>query len=119
MVNAYPYWGGVAVNEAVGAFDQTIREVREAFPGKELIVSETGWPTAGGKEGSAVAGGKQARKYFDEIRKWSKENNIVVLWFDAADEPWKTADEGGVGAHWGLMTRKCKIKSCFKSALRR
>ena len=117
MVNAYPYLGGVAVSDAVGAFDRTISEVRRKYPGKELIVSETGWPTAGGRKQKAVAGASQARKYFSGIRKWSKENNIVVLWFDAADEPWKASAEGKAGAHWGLMTKKCKIKSCYKGLL--
>lgn len=117
MVNAYPYWGGVAVSDAVSAFDRTIAGVREKFPGKELIVSETGWPTAGGRQRDAVAGTSQARQYFTGIRKWSKANNIVVLWFDAADEPWKASAEGKAGAHWGLMTKKCKIKSCYKGLL--
>lgn len=116
MVNAYPYWGGAAVEGAVNAFDATITKVRKAYPGKELIVSETGWPTAGGNCGSAVAGPSQARRYFDDIRRWSVDNNIVVLWFDAADEPWKAwSGEGKVGAHWGLMTKNCRLKSCYKN----
>ena len=116
MVNAYPYWGGASVSEAAAAFDRTITRVRRAYPGKELIVSETGWPTDGGSNGAAVAGGDQARQYFDDIRKWSLENNIVVLWFDAADEPWKGRSEGKTGPHWGIMTKKCKVKACYKGA---
>ena len=116
MVNAYPYWGGVAIGEAAKAFDATIAGVRSAYPTKEIIVSETGWPTAGGSKGAAKASGANARKYFNAIRKWSLKNDIVVLWFDAADEPWKAKDEGAVGAHWGLMTKKCKLKSCYKKA---
>lgn len=117
MANAYPYWGGVSVKKAVKAFDSTITSLRETYPGKEIIISETGWPTAGGRVGSAVAGGTQARRYFNDVRKWSLKNNIVVLWFDAADEPWKRASEGKTGAHWGLMTRKCRLKSCYKKAV--
>ena len=116
MVNAYPYWGGVAIDKAAAAFDATIAQVRSAYPAKEIIVSETGWPTAGGSEGNAIASGDNARTYFNAIRSWSVENDIVVLWFDAADESWKAAYEGPVGAHWGLMTSKCKLKSCFRKA---
>lgn len=114
MVNIYPYWGGVSIGEAKDAFDSTFSEVRSAYPDKEIIVSETGWPTAGGRNGDAVASGTNARKYFNAIRKWSLGNKVVVLWFDAADEPWKKTNEGTVGAHWGLMTKKCRLKGCYK-----
>ena len=117
MVNAYPYWGGVTVSDAAEAFAGTINEVRDAYPGKELIVSETGWPTEGGSNKEAAAGGSQARRYFEDIRRWSIANNIVVLWFDAADEPWKASGEGKAGAHWGLMTKKCRLKFCYKGAV--
>ena len=116
MVNVYPFWGGVSIGAAADTFAHKIADVQRAYPTKEIIVSETGWPTAGNKIGAAKPSGSNARKYFNEIRKWSVKNKIVVLWFDAADEPWKASNEGSVGAHWGLMTKNCKLKSCYKKA---
>ena len=36
-----------------------------------------------------------------------------MLWFAAADEPWKAVAENEAGAHWGLMTSECIVKRCF------
>ena len=118
MVNAYPYWGGVAIAQAADAFDATITRVQSTYPGKEIIVSETGWPSTGGSCGEAKATGANARKYFNAIRKWSLKKGIVVLWFDAADEPWKANVRGAaeVESHFGLMTKNCKLKKCYRKA---
>ena len=114
MLNAYPYWGGVTISKAAAAFSETIGRARSAYPSKEIIISETGWPTAGQTVGKAKAGASQAKRYFTDIREWSLKNKIAVLWFDAFDEPWKAASEGSSGAHWGLMTTGLKLKTCYK-----
>ena len=114
MINVYPYWGGAQVSKALEAFTSCVDQVRTAYPKKKLIISETGWPTAGKTVGKAKAGGTSAARYFKDIRKWSVKNKIPVLWFDAADEPWKKDSEGESGAHWGLMTKDCKLKACYK-----
>ena len=39
--------------------------------------------------------------YFNDLMKWSKENKVIVFWFEAFDEPWKgTGTEG----HWGIFS---------------
>lgn len=114
MINVYPYWGGVEISKALEAFTASVDRVRAAYPKKKLIISETGWPTAGKTVGEAKAGGAYAARYFLAVRKWSVTKKIPVLWFDAADEPWKKDSEGEAGAHWGLMTKNCKLKACYK-----
>ena len=114
MINVYPYWGGAEVSNALEAFTASVDTVRTAYPKKKLIISETGWPTAGKTVGQAKAGGTCAARYFTDIRKWSVAEKIPVLWFDAADEPWKKSSEGETGAHWGLMTKDCRLKACYK-----
>ena len=113
MPNCYPYWEGVEISEAAESFRSTMTALMTASPGKEIIVSETGWPTAGGTEGKARAGETEAARFFEAVREWSLSSGTVVLWFAAADEPWKTADEGIAGAHWGLMDKNLSLKSCF------
>ena len=109
MPNCYPYWEDVELSKALASFASTIAAIQAAGPGKEIIVSETGWPTAGGTE----AGEAAAAQYFSAIRDWSLANHTLVLWFDAADEPWKTANEGADGAHWGLMDTGLVLKDGF------
>ena len=114
MVNTYPFWGGTSIKTAAKAFAEELKLVQEAYPKKEIIVSETGWPTKGNTIGKAKPSGKNSATYFTQIRNWSKKNGIVVFWFDAADEPWKGTEEGSVGSHWGLMDKNYKLKSAYK-----
>ena len=113
MPNCYPYWGGVDNADAPEAFAQSIACLQAACRGKQVIVSETGWPTAGQTIGSAEAGKKESARYFQAIRDWSRKTDTQVLWFSAADEPWKRADEGEAGAHWGLMTKNFVLKTGY------
>lgn len=117
MPNTYPCWEGVAISGASAAFEGAIRNLASSCPGKEIIVSETGWPTAGGAIGNAVAGEAQSRAYFDVVRSWSLSTKTVVLWFAAADEPWKSGSygEGAFGAHWGFLDKDLRIKNGYSS----
>ena len=109
MPNIHPYWGQIQVSEAGNLFSVAMDALKAAAPGKEIIVSETGWPT----EGSETAGAAEAAAYFTAVRDWSLSTGTQVLWFDAFDEPWKTAAEGAAGAHWGLMGTDLVLKDCF------
>ncbi len=113
-VNNYPFWGGITIKRAVEAFARNIETIQQAYPTKEILISETGWPTAGDTNGKAKPSEKNAAKYFSGVRAWSLKTKTVVLWFDAADEPWKETAEGSVGSHWGLMKKNFKLKSAFK-----
>ena len=105
MPNCYPYWGGESIDEASESFARSMESLQAAARSKQIIVSETGWPTAGQTKGNAVPGGNSAARYFSEVREWSLSTGTQVLWFDAVDEPWKgLTEEGEAGAHWGLMT---------------
>lgn len=111
MPNCYPFWGGADNTTAVNGFIQSITALQAVCGNKQVLVSETGWPTAGGTEGSAAAGETQAARYFEAVRKWSLETNTQVLFFQAADEPWKT--ENGFGPHWGFMTNRFELKEGY------
>ena len=113
MPNCYPYWEGTGIGKAEESFASAMTALQTASPGKELIVSETGWPTAGGSVRDAAAGEAEAARYFADIRAWSLDTGTLVLWFDAADEPWKASEEGAAGAHWGLMDKDLTIKDAF------
>jgi exo-beta-1,3-glucanase (GH17 family) len=34
------------------------------------------------------------------------EDDIEMFYFSSFDEPWKTSDEGDVGAFWGLWDKE-------------
>ena len=109
MPNIYPYWEQIPVSAAMNAFSSEVDSLKALSPGKEIIISETGWPT----EGSDTAGPAEAAAYFTAVREWSLSTGTQVLWFAAFDEPWKAAAEGAAGAHWGLMGTDLALKDCF------
>ena len=116
MPNCYPYWGGSSIETAADDFIASMRMLKAAAAGKEIFVSETGWPTDGTAKGNAVPSEENARRYYDRIVEWSLSTGTPLLWFASADEPWKAASEGLCGSHFGLLTKDFVVKDCFADA---
>ena len=60
MPNCYPFWGGTDISQAAASFIESINNLKAASGGKQVLVSETGWPTPGRhrmKEYGAPIGG--------------------------------------------------------------
>ena len=102
MVNIYPFWSGSNIATAFDDFLTCYTQVREAYPGKEVIIGETGWPSAGNTIGQAVPTSTNSLAYLQKILDWSNSNSIKCYYFEAYDEPYKVTKEGLLGAHWGL-----------------
>ena len=113
MPNCYPFWGGSSIETAASGFAASLSALKAAAAGKEIVVSETGWPTDGTAKGSAIPNEENARAYFEKILDWSVSTGTPLLWFASADEPWKAAAEGLVGSHFGLLTSDLEVKDCF------
>ena len=97
-----PYWEGVP---AEGAVDQAVMvygRLREAFPGKRIVIAEFGWPSAGYNRQAAYPGKLEqasvVRSFIARAAALGMDYNII----EAFDAPWKTF-EGSVGAYWGLF----------------
>ena len=74
-----------------------------AFPGKEILIGETGWPSEGRmREGALPSRTNQAR-VVSEILLLAKQENFRVNLIEAYDQPWKRQLEGTVGGYWGLF----------------
>ncbi|MFG1465719.1 beta-1,6-glucan synthase [Xanthobacter sp. DSM 24535] len=104
-VHILPYWEDVpvAADQAARHIDETRQHVAKLFPGKEILIGETGWPSAGRmREGALPAPSEQAL-VMHELLKLAKEKGYRVNVIEAFDQPWKRANEGTVGGHWGLI----------------
>ena len=110
MVNYYPFWDGIDIEEAIRSLHTHHKEVLSASKGKPVIVSETGWPSEGEQVGNAVPSHENAAFYFLNFVSWARANNVDYFYFEAFDEPWKAAYEGSLGAHWGIWDKYGKIK---------
>jgi exo-beta-1,3-glucanase (GH17 family) len=104
-IHILPYWEDfpVSAGRAVTHVDTVRRQVVDAFPGKEVLIGEVGWPSAGRmREGALPSPVNQAR-VIQDVLALSKRENFNVNVIEAFDQPWKRALEGTVGGHWGLL----------------
>ncbi|WP_210209935.1 beta-(1-6) glucans synthase [Pseudolabrys taiwanensis] len=104
-IHILPYWEDIPVPASEAATHvRTIRQqVVDAFPGKEVIIGEVGWPSAGRmREGALPSRANQAR-VIQDVLDVAKTGNFKVNVIEAFDAPWKRALEGTVGGHWGLF----------------
>lgn len=111
MANFYPYWEGVALDQAVRRLHQNYMTLKQAVGEKPIIVGETGWPSAGNAVGEAVPSGENAAFYFLNFVSWARAERVDYFYFEAFDEAWKAAYEGPQGAHWGLWDGRGRLKA--------
>ena len=109
--NIYPFWEKVDINSANKFVEDKYQQLVIAAAGKEVIISETGWPSSGNANGAAEPTLANAVLYFSNFATWSRNNNVSVFYFEAFDEPWKSSQEGSQGAHWGLFNTNGSLKS--------
>jgi glucan 1,3-beta-glucosidase len=104
-IHILPYWEDVPVRAKFAAshVDAIRKRMAVAFPAKEILVGETGWPSEGRmREGALPSRTNQAR-VVSEILDLAKRENFRVNLIEAYDQPWKRQLEGTVGGYWGLF----------------
>ena len=74
-----------------------------AFPGKEILIGETGWPSAGRMRDAALPSRTNQARVVSEILDLAKREKFRVNLIEAYDQPWKRQLEGTMGGYWGLF----------------
>lgn len=110
LCNCYPFWEGCPFESSLDYMREMYNQAKAAAGGKEVIITETGWPSQGENKEGAVPGEKSARDYFINTQLWSANDNIPVFYFSSFDESWKVGAEGTVGAYWGIWDKHEKLK---------
>jgi exo-beta-1,3-glucanase (GH17 family) len=111
LANYYPYWEGRDIEKAVAYLHASHQNLAAAADGKEIIVSETGWPSGGDHIGEAVPSPQNASYYFLNFVSWARAENVKYFYFEAFDEPWKSAYERPQGSHWGVFDENGSLKA--------
>ncbi|WP_298103536.1 beta-(1-6) glucans synthase [Bradyrhizobium sp.] len=104
-IHILPYWEDFPVRAKwAAAHVQAIRHRMEvAFPGKEILIGETGWPSRGRMRDAALPSRTNQARVVSEILDLAKRENFRVNLIEAYDQPWKRQLEGTVGGYWGLF----------------
>ncbi len=110
LCNCYPFWEGCPFENSLEYMKQMYYQAKSAANGKEVIITETGWPSKGENLRGAVPSEKSARDYFINTQLWSANENIPVFYFSSFDESWKVGAEGTVGAYWGIWDKNEQLK---------
>lgn len=108
-VHILPYWDEQSSQTPLEYLQDKIGQLRKAFPNKNIIVTEVGWPSNGASRRSPETGyvkratpAEQARNVRDMVA-WLRSENIQYFVVEAIDQPWKSYDlEGKAGGYWGL-----------------
>jgi exo-beta-1,3-glucanase (GH17 family) len=103
-IHILPYWEDfpIRARHAAAHVDSIRKRMAVAFPDKEILIGETGWPSAGRmREGALPSRTNQAR-VISEILDLAKREKFRVNLIEAYDQPWKRQLEGTVGGYWGL-----------------
>lgn len=108
--NYYPYWEGISIENAMAFVHSRHRKVQALAGEKEVVVSETGWPSGGNTIGDAVPSPENAALYFLNFVSWARFVGADYYYFEAFDEPWKALYEGPQGKRWGIFDEKWELK---------
>jgi exo-beta-1,3-glucanase (GH17 family) len=104
-IHILPYWEDFPIRAKYAAahVDAIRKRIAVAFPGKEILVGETGWPSAGRMRDAALPSRTNQARVVSEILDLAKNENFRVNLIEAYDQPWKRQLEGTVGGYWGLI----------------
>ena len=105
-VHILPYWEDepLKIEDTAAHIEKIYRKIREAYPGKPILIGESGWPSAGRERGWAVPGVVNEAKFIRSLVQLANKNGFDYNIVEAFNQPWKSQLEGVVGANWGLYS---------------
>ena len=104
-----------AVAYSQNQYASVLNYVRRIDPNKPVHIGETGWASVSdgfyGPEGSRAADEYKQALFYHGMRKWTQSSGISCFYFEAFDEPWKSAaNPTDSENHFGLFTRDGEAK---------
>jgi len=112
-VHLLPYWEGIAVEQAVDYLAMRIEQLERAYPGKQIVIAEVGWPSSGRTREAAVASTSNEAMFLRRFLERARKEGYIYYLMEAFDQPWKARYEGAVGAYWGIYNVDREPKFAF------
>ncbi|CAG8438628.1 17813_t:CDS:2 [Acaulospora morrowiae] len=109
--NVHPFFGGVNINQAANWTFTFFKENDVAVAkGKDTIMSEVGWPTAGDSQQGAVPS-LQNLQIFLSTFICPANDQVKYYYFETFDAPWKAQKWTILEGSWGLFNPDRSLKS--------
>ncbi|MCE2962299.1 MAG: MFS transporter [Chitinophagales bacterium] len=110
LINCYPFWEGAHIEHASVYLQEMYNKTKLIAKGKEIIITETGWPSSGQVIGEAIPSVENLMIYYIESQEWAAKARVKLFYFSSFDESWKYHFEGWAGTSWGLWDVNEKFK---------
>jgi len=110
LINCYPFWEGAHIEHASVYLQEMYNKTKTIAKGKEVLITESGWPSKGQVVGEAIPSNENLMIYFVESQEWAAQTNVKLFYFSSFDESWKVHFEGWAGTSWGLWDVNEKFK---------
>lgn len=104
------YWEDVPAEQAVGYALSRLALLEHRLPGKRIVITETGWPSAGDAHGKSVPSTRAQRAYLTDFSREAQARGIDYFIIEGFDQPWKHVLEGAVGGYWGVFDANRRSK---------
>lgn len=104
-IHSYPVWESKSLEEAMAYTQANYSAVQEAYPDKQVIITEAGWTTASNGRGidPGHVNENTQNRYLQALQAWAEQRQILVYVFEAFDENWKGSDHPlEPEKHWGI-----------------
>lgn len=104
-----------AMDYAIAQYKSVAAYVASIGVDKPIHIGETGWATVSnehyGDQGSRATDEYKSALFYKMMRDWTNANGISCFWFEAFDEPWKSAANPlGSESHFGLINIQAQAK---------
>lgn len=104
-----------AVAYSQNQYASVVKHVRRLDAHKPVHIGETGWASVSdgfyGPEGSRASDEYKQALFYHGMREWTQSSGISCFYFEAFDEPWKSAaNPTDSENHFGLFTRDGEAK---------
>jgi glucan 1,3-beta-glucosidase len=103
-IHILPYWEDdpVSIDKAVPHVAEIRAKMQAAFPGRTLLIGETGWPSEGRQRAGARPSLVNEARFMREFLNWAQAEKVEYNVIEAFDQPWKRLLEGTAGGYWGV-----------------
>lgn len=125
-VNVYPEWNwqspdannqpksgsGASLTPQQGfdSFKAQYDKLKKKYPNKQIVVTETGWPTTYGWVVGVPSPPKQyqlgldnAKAYFKLVSAWAQQNKVAVYYYSMFDDYYGVDTSSQFNMHFGLL----------------